>query len=113
MNRTDSKVERVSIVNSAHPDPAGSGYLPPTVDAPYWRDPDGRRVTVKEVWAGADPDTTMWIFNLTLEFFVETYRAGFSAAQRDGRVFRGAGEASLLLAELQSQLGLKHWITSK
>ena len=107
---TDLRAERVSIVNAAYPDPAGSGYLPPNFESPFWKDPNGRRVTVKEVWAGADPDTTMWIFNLTLDFFIDTYRAAFSAAQRDGRIFRGAGEPSLLLAELQSQLGLNHWV---
>lgn len=112
MNSADTKAERVSIVNAAHPDPAGSGYLPPTVDAPYWRDPDGRRVTVKEVWAGADPETTRWIFDLTLNFIVDTYRASFYKAQHEGRIFRGAGVSSLL-AELQSQLGLKHWVTTK
>lgn len=101
----------ISIVNATHGDPNGSAYYPPTEEHPYWRDPEKERVTVKEVWAGADAETVQLVFDRTFQFFVDDYSAKFRKAQVEGRIFRGGGHADLL-GELQSQLGRGHWRTS-
>lgn len=101
----------ISVVNSSHPDPNGSPFYPPTREIPYWRDPDKQRVTVKEIWAGADEETVQWVFDLTFGFFVDEYEAGFKEARATGKIFRGNGHTDLLM-ELQSQLGQGHWRTS-
>jgi|GEM_PF-3354146 len=103
---------KLSIVNARHPDPAGSAYSPPTPERPWWVDPDGERVTVGQVWAGADEATRRWIYDKTMACFVESYDRGFHHAENESRVFRG-GNVEHLLAEIRSQLGPNHWATQK
>lgn len=102
---------KLSIVNARHPDPPGSAYAPPVPGREWWEDPDGERVTVDQVMAGADPETRMWIYNETMACFNATYQQGFERAETTGKRFRG-GNVEHLLAELRGQLGTKHWITS-
>ena len=104
--------ERVSIVNFAHSDPNGSGYLPPSEEHPYWRSPEGDRVTVAEVWGGADEETSRWIFNITLAFLCRTYFDTYTENRWEKNlIFRGADGVTSLMGELQNQLGPRHWAT--
>ncbi|MBN8868018.1 MAG: hypothetical protein J0H98_10735 [Solirubrobacterales bacterium] len=102
------KPVNVSIVNAACPDPMGSSYTPPTPDRPYWIDPTGERVSVRDVWNGADDDTQLLVFDKTMDCINQAYREGQRRAVENGKIFRGAG-VEHLLAELRSQLGPAHW----
>ncbi len=110
-NTVPARQTALSIVNASHADPMGSAYLPPTPNRPWWRDPDGNRVTVSQVWTGADNETKLWIFEATWACIADATRSRFEDDTRNGRIFRGAG-VEHLHAELRSQLGPNHWINS-
>ena len=99
---------KVAIVNSSYDDPMGSFYTCPTIQQPHWTDPVGQRVSVREVWAGADDETKILVFDKTMDCVDAAYRQGQRAAVAEGKIFRGAG-VEHLLAELRSQLGPFHW----
>lgn len=103
----------ISIVNLTHPDPAGTAYYPPSTEHPYWRGPDKKRLAVCDVWAGTDQATRDWIFDLTLDFFYEGYRAEDRKQTANGKIFKGLNTHTYLLSELQSQLGRDHWETKR
>lgn len=103
-------VTTISIINVDYADPRGTGFHPPSESHPYWRNPEGLRVSVKEVWAGADPETKQRVFDITFRFFTDRYSAAFAEAESKGRIFRGSGDSGLLM-ELQAQLGPGHWLT--
>ena len=86
---TEEEWGNLSIVNNAFDDPMGSCYWPPRPDRPYWLDPNGNRVTVSEVWAGADNETRRLIYERSMKCFNAVYDLRHERSILEGTIFRG------------------------